>query len=74
MHAVSTVGCGDAALAGLAFAAAAELPFEQSLALAVACGAANCLAALPGRIVREDVSRIEQSVHLALVSEKESGK
>jgi 1-phosphofructokinase family hexose kinase len=60
----STVGCGDAALAGLAFAAATDRSFEQSLALAVACGASNCLAALPGRIAREDVSRIEQGVHI----------
>lgn len=60
----STVGCGDAALAGLAFAAATDRSFGQSLALAVACGASNCLAVLPGRIVREDVSRIEQGVHI----------
>ena len=63
----STVGCGDSALAGLAFAAANGRSFEQSLALAVACGASNCLAALPGRIVREDVSRIEQGVHIELL-------
>jgi len=60
----STVGCGDSALAGLAFAAATDLPFERSLALAVACGASNCLAALPGRIVREDVSRFEEGVQM----------
>ncbi len=60
----SPVGCGDAALAGLAFAAATDLPFERSLALAVACGASNCLAALPGRIVREDVSRFEEGVQM----------
>ncbi len=64
VHGKSTVGCGDSALAGLAFAAATDLSFEQSLALAVACAASNCLAALPGRIVREDVSRFEQSVHM----------
>jgi tagatose 6-phosphate kinase len=63
----STVGCGDAALAGLAFAAAKDLSFEQSLALAVACGTSNCLAAFPGRIAREDVSRIEQGVHIELL-------
>jgi len=34
----STVGCGDAALAGLAFATASGLSFERSLALAVAAG------------------------------------
>jgi 1-phosphofructokinase family hexose kinase len=60
----STVGCGDSALAGLAFAAATDLSFEQSLALAVACGTANCLAALPGRIQREDIARIGQSVQV----------
>ena len=63
----STVGCGDAALAGLALAAATGLSFEQSLALAVACGTSNCLAAFPGRISREDVSRIEQGVHIELL-------
>src|SRR5258708_84403 len=60
----STVGCGDAALAGLAFAAATDCSFERSLALAVACGTSNCVAVLPGRIAREDVSRIEQGVHI----------
>ncbi len=60
----STVGCGDSAVAGLAFAAASDLPFDRSLALAVACGASNCLAGLPGRIVREDVSRFEEGVHM----------
>ena len=67
LHAKSTVGCGDSALAGLAFAAATDLSFERGLALAVACGTANCLAALPGRIAREDVSRIEQDVHIELL-------
>ncbi len=63
----STVGCGDAVLAGLTFAAASDRSFEQSLALAVACGTSNCLAALPGRIAREDVSRIVQGVHMKLL-------
>src|SRR6266581_4149598 len=60
----STVGCGDSALAGLAFATATDGSLERSLALAVACGASNCLAALPGRIVREDVSRFEEGVQM----------
>jgi len=64
LAAISTVGCGDAALAGFAFAAANDLSFEQSLAVATACGAANCLAALPCRIVRDDISRIERDVHV----------
>lgn len=61
---ISPVGCGDAALAGFAFAVADELSFEQSLALAAACGAANCLAALPGRIMRDDISRMMRDVHI----------
>ena len=67
LHSKSSVGSGDSALAGLAYAAAAELTFERSLALAFACGAANCLAALPGRILREEVSRIEQGVQIELL-------
>jgi 1-phosphofructokinase family hexose kinase len=63
----STVGCGDSSLGGLAFAAATHLSFERSLALAVACGTANCLAALPGRILPEEVSRIEQGVQIELL-------
>jgi fructose-1-phosphate kinase PfkB-like protein len=60
----STVGCGDSAFAGFAFATAAGLSFENSLALAVACGAANCLAPLPARIKQEDVSRLKQGVRV----------
>jgi 1-phosphofructokinase family hexose kinase len=63
----STVGCGDSSLGGLAFAAATNLSFERSLALAVACGTANCLAALPGRILPEEVSRIELGVQIELL-------
>jgi len=72
LHPKSTVGCGDSALAGLALAAATELSFERSLALAVACGAANCLAPLPARIKREDVSRFEPSVRVERVTKKET--
>lgn len=60
----STVGCGDSAFAGFAFAAASDLSFEHSLAFAVACGAANCLAPLPARIRHEDVSRFKQGVRV----------
>jgi len=64
LRAKSTVGCGDSALAGLAFATALGFSFERSLALAVACGAANCLAPLPARIQQEDVSRFEPVVQV----------
>jgi len=68
----STVGCGDSALAGFTLATAKGLYFERSLALAVACGAANCLAELPARIARENVSRFEPTVCIERVLEKES--
>lgn len=70
----STVGCGDSALAGLAFATASELPFERSLALAVACGAANCLAPLPARIEHEEVSRFEPQVRVERILKKEAAR
>ena len=74
LRAKSTVGCGDSALAGLAFATASRLSFERSLALAVACGAANCLAPLPARIKREDVSRFEQTVRVERALSKETAR
>ena len=72
LGAKSTVGCGDSALAGFAFAAAVGRSFERSLALAVACGAANCLAPLPARITQENVSRFEPGVRVERVQEKEA--
>lgn len=74
LRAKSTVGCGDSALAGFAFATASGLSFERSLALAVACGAANCLAALPARIKQEDVSRFEPSVRVERILKEEAAR
>ena len=74
VRAKSTVGCGDSALAGLAFATASGLSFERSLALAVACGAANCLAPLPARIKQEDVSRFEPTVNVERLLRKETAR
>lgn len=50
LEVISTVGCGDATLGGFACAAARGIVGEEALRLAAACGAANCLAAAPGRI------------------------
>lgn len=50
MKVISTVGCGDATLAGFAYAAVRGIGGEQALRLAAACGAANCVAPAPGRI------------------------
>jgi len=58
----STVGCGDAALAGFAVASARELDDEDTLCLAVACGTANCLADSPGQVDPLEVERIMREV------------
>jgi tagatose 6-phosphate kinase len=55
MNAISTVGCGDTTLAGLALAALRGASGEEAIRLAAACGAANCLAFAPGRIERSKV-------------------
>ena len=49
MNAISAVGSGDATLGGFAFAAVQGIAGEEALRLAAACGAANCVAAAPGR-------------------------
>jgi 1-phosphofructokinase family hexose kinase len=60
----SSVGCGDAALAGFAVAHERGLPDEEALSLAVACGTANCLAKAPGQIDCRDVFRLAQNVQV----------
>lgn len=58
----SSVGCGDATVAGLAVALERRYqPFEQ-LAFAAACGAANCLAPSPGRLDPQTVTSLYQRV------------
>jgi 1-phosphofructokinase family hexose kinase len=64
LNPVSTVGCGDATLAGFAFASLQGLAGEKALGLAVACGAANCLAEFEGRISPGDVQIIIPQVEL----------
>jgi fructose-1-phosphate kinase PfkB-like protein len=44
---ISTVGCGDATVAGFAVAAARGVNGEAAIKLASACGAANCSAEAP---------------------------
>ena len=74
LRAKSTVGCGDSAFAGFAVALASGFSFERSLALAVACGAANCLAPLPARIKQEDVSRFEPGVRIERILKQETAR
>lgn len=62
--ATSTVGCGDATVAAFAYATSAGLNVEQTLRLAAACGAANCLADLPGRLRTADIKALERLVRI----------
>ncbi len=58
LKAISTVGCGDTTLAGFAYAVIKGLSGEEALRFATACGAANCLAELEGRISLGDVQNL----------------
>ena len=60
----SSVGCGDATVAAFAYAMSAGLSVEQTLRLAAACGAANCLAESPGRVREVDVKALEPLVRI----------
>jgi 1-phosphofructokinase family hexose kinase len=60
----SCVGSGDATLAGFAFAAAQGLDAAESLRLAAACGAANCLADGPGRARSADIMRLKEEIRI----------
>ena len=66
----STVGCGDSTVAGLAVALERGLEISEKLRLAVACGAANCLADLPGQIKFEDVERLMPLVEISAIADK----
>jgi tagatose 6-phosphate kinase len=60
----SSVGSGDATVAAFAYAKAADFGIEQTLRLAAACGAANCLAGAPGRLTESDVRALEAQVRI----------
>jgi 1-phosphofructokinase family hexose kinase len=68
MNARSTVGSGDSTLAGFAFAEAQGLEPAESLRLAAACGAANCLAEGPGRARAGDIARLKKEIHVEVLS------
>jgi 1-phosphofructokinase family hexose kinase len=64
----SAVGSGDATIAGFAYAAQKGLGVFDSLKLAAACGAANCLAELPGQLHAGEVQRLERLVKIEAIS------
>ena len=57
---ISTVGSGDSFVAGWLCAYSSNAPIEECLRLAIACGAANCLADSPGVLSVEQVQRCAQ--------------
>ncbi len=68
----SSVGCGDAALAGFAVAYERGLSDEETLRLATACGSANCLAEAPGRVNQRDVVRLASEISVRRIFKRES--
>lgn len=65
IEAVSTVGSGDALMAGLIVGSARGRGLKDALALAVACGTANTQTSLPGRIERGAVDLLMQRITCA---------
>jgi 1-phosphofructokinase family hexose kinase len=64
----STVGCGDATVAAFAYAAAMNFGVDDTLRLAAACGAANCLADSPGRLNKKEIHRFEPGIRVERVA------
>jgi 1-phosphofructokinase family hexose kinase len=64
---VSTVGCGDAALAGFAVARRMKLEARDAVKLSVACGSANCVAEFPGLISRREVEKLIGEVSITAI-------
>jgi 1-phosphofructokinase family hexose kinase len=68
VNAVSTVGCGDATLAGFAVASIRGVEGAEAARFAASCGAANCLAPIPGSIEQKDVEAILKEVEVTKIS------
>src|SRR6266404_3196647 len=64
----STVGCGDATVAAFAHAASHGFAMEETLRLATACAAANCLADSPGAARLLDIENFRKQANVELVA------
>jgi 1-phosphofructokinase family hexose kinase len=62
LNPTSTVGCGDATLAGFIYGSAQGLTPEELVKLAIACGAANCMANFPGMISASVVEKLKPEI------------
>ncbi|HET9801634.1 MAG TPA: 1-phosphofructokinase family hexose kinase [Candidatus Acidoferrum sp.] len=60
----STVGCGDAALAGFAYTLSSSAAPADALRVAVACATANCVADSPGAVREMVVKEFEGQVRI----------
>ncbi len=67
LKAKSTVGAGDSAFAGFAKGIAGGLSAEETLRLAVACAAANCIAESPGTARLADIEKFRNQVKVQTV-------
>jgi 1-phosphofructokinase family hexose kinase len=67
LKAKSTVGAGDSAFAGFAKGVANGLSAQETLRLAVACAAANCIADSPGAARLADIERFRDQVKVQTV-------
>lgn len=67
LKARSTVGAGDSAFAGFAKGIADGLSSEETLQLAVACAAANCIAESPGAARLADIEKFRNQVRVQTV-------
>jgi tagatose 6-phosphate kinase len=65
----STVGCGDAALAGFAYALASNATPAGTVREAVACATANCLADSPGAVRDAVVKQLAGQVRIDTLPE-----
>ena len=61
---ISTVGSGDASLAGAVFALARGMDAQGALALAMACGAANALLGEVGSVRAQDVQELMNHIEM----------
>ncbi|MBP1993390.1 1-phosphofructokinase [Paenibacillus eucommiae] len=64
IEALNPVGSGDAYVAGMAAGIYQELPIEDCLRLAAACGTANALSAHAGFVKREDVDAFLKQIEI----------
>jgi 1-phosphofructokinase family hexose kinase len=65
---ISTVGSGDTTLAGFIVASQRRLTGGTAIRFATACGAANCLAPIPGAIQHKDVDALLSEVKVIAIA------